>query len=221
VARTANKKDEIQMASRKHGSAPEGTARIRFVMLEADVPNSNLSEFAHTIANALKSSSYQKVLAAAGSPSAREHTNSASLEAALDEPIEEVSEVEAVASNGSLATKVPSKTRKPYVAKVKVIEVDLNSGDMPFEKYVEQKSPDQLIAKFLVIAVWFKEFRNLDEITADHVYTGFKKVGWGPVPDMTQPFRDLKKTGRGDYEGGKFKVNHIGIDFVEKMSRNS
>jgi hypothetical protein len=205
------------MATKKQVPGPSGSARIRFVMLEADVDNGNLSEFANTIANALKGSSYQKALTPASNAHPKEHSNGESIEASVDESQDEVIDDDA----SPPPAKPSTKPRKPFVSKVKVIELDLNSGDMPFEKYVAERAPEQLISKFLVIAVWLKEFRQVDEITADHAYTCFKKVGWGVVSDMTQPFRDLKKGGRGDYENGKFKVNHIGVDVVIKMNRSS
>jgi hypothetical protein len=206
------------MATKKREQPAEGTARVRFIMLEADVTNGNLTDFANTIANALRSSSHQKTLPIANQ-SAREAASAdvgdvPTVEDTDDSP---AAEFDSSATNGAAR---PARSRKATVTKVKVLDVDLLSP-VPFVQYAETKAPDNMTARFLVVAAWFKEHRGFDVVTADHVYTCFKKMAWGATPDMAQPFRDLKKNGRGDYQNGKFSINHIGVGIVEKMGRGT
>ena len=112
----------------------------------------------------------------------------------------------------------PSTPRKPYVKKVAVVDVDLKSGDMPFEDFVREKNPQSMLDKYLTIATWFKRYRQIETVTADHVYTGYKKMGWGTdINDMSQPFRDLKRAGRGEVKKGTFTINHLGEDLIDKL----
>jgi len=206
------------MAMKRQVSAPEGSAHVRFVMLEADVTNGNLSEFAATIANVLKSSSHQKALAPASNGHLKEPPASESVEATADEAVDETAD-EAAASNG-VTSSPKTKPRKATISKPKILELDLKSGAKPLEAFLSEKAPESITSKYLVIAAWFKECRQIDSVTIDHVYTSFRAMSWGTgtMADLTQPFRDLKKNDRGDYQDGKFTINHIGVGIVEKMN---
>jgi len=94
---------------------------------------------------------------------------------------------------------------------------------MPFEKFVKEKgNPSAHIKRYLLIAYWFKTFRNLDAITPNHVFTCYKKVGWTTqARDFAQPLRDLARNGsNGDMKEGAFVINHIGEGIVDKMAAN-
>ena len=76
------------------------------------------------------------------------------------------------------ATTPPSKPRVPRKAKSpNVLDVDLVT-EPSFESYAKQKNPTSDSKRYLVVAAWFKLHRGVDEITADHVYTCFRKIKW-------------------------------------------
>lgn len=95
----------------------------------------------------------------------------------------------------------------------KVLDIDLTSGDLGLKAFCELKKPNDQRGKYMVIATWLKEYRNIDEVSIDHIYTGYRKMSWTPPKDMGQIFRDAKNAG---YFGngtkkGTWKINHIGL----------
>jgi hypothetical protein len=189
-------------------------SKIRFIMLEADLADGDLTQITQAITQAVRQSQpvARQTLAIApraGTPPPAES------DADLTEELDETSTEE---TNGHEPT--TTKTRTPRKAPpVKVLsDVDLNSGDVPFEKFAKEKGPGATLSRHLVAAYWFKKYRNLDGITADHAFTCYKKMSWGTdIRDFAQPFRDNARAGRGDMKKGLFAINHIGEDVVEKM----
>jgi hypothetical protein len=204
------------MASKKQVPLPEGMARVRFVMLEADVPNGNLSDFTNAITNALRSG-HQKALAASTNGHPKDPPVGDSVDTTA-EAAEEETEGDAATNSAASAPKT-SKPKK-YISKPKVLDLDLTSGGKSLADFLNEKNPDGYNAKYLAIAAWFKEYRKTDTITVDHVFTCFKSMGWsfGTMADLTGPLRDLKRQSKGDIEEGRFTINHIGIGLVEKMT---
>jgi hypothetical protein len=187
--------------------------KIRFLLFEADGVDGNLSDIANAISSAFRSQT----------PVNKAITSGAARKAAALPPID----VETLNDNGEdveadeteetapqPARSGPAKKRPPR--KVTVLpDVDLNSGDMPLAKFLESKNPTSRFDRYLAIAYWFKHNRGLDTITGDHIYTAYRKMGWtSDIPDMTQPFRDLKRAGKGSSSKGTFTINHLGEDAV-------
>jgi hypothetical protein len=191
-------------------------ARVRFVMLEADVPNGNLSDFTNAITNALKSG-HHKALAATTNGQSKEPPMGDSLETTAEAALEETETDTATISPVS-----DPKTSRPkkYISKPKVLELDLTSGEKSLADFLNEKNPDSYNSKYLAVAAWFKEHRKIDTISVDHVFTCFKSMGWsfGTMGDLTGPMRELKRQAKGDIQDGKFTINHIGIGLVEKMT---
>lgn len=178
-------------------------------MLEAEVAEGDFSDVVQAITNALRpQGSARPAVAQLRTISPQDEVADVLEESDAAEPA--ANEVPAVNSN--------RPPRKPYIKKVQVLDLDLKSGDMPLAEFVREKGPSSLNERYLVIAYWFKHYRQTNKISANHVYTAYKKVGWGTdIKDMSQPFRDLKKGGRGSLEGGEFVINHLGEDVVEKL----
>ncbi|MGZ3712219.1 MAG: hypothetical protein ACXVBE_10700, partial [Bdellovibrionota bacterium] len=74
-----------------------------------------------------------------------------------------------------------------------VVNVDMNA-ELSFKDYFAKVgSPAEDSKRYLAIAIWFNEYRSTPEISADHVYTVFRHMGWTPQKDVAQPLRNLKK----------------------------
>jgi len=193
-------------------------SKIRFVMLEADLADSDLTHITQAISQAMRQ----------GQPVVRQlsvHTGTPrpSLQAA--EPaapdVEEVDDAAAETEGNGGEPAITSKARGPRrLPTPKVLsDVDLNSGDMPFEKFADEKGPKAALSRYLVVAYWFKTHRKVDAITIHHVYTCYKKMSWGTdIKDFAQPLRDNARQGRGDMQKGAFVINHIGEAVVERMT---
>ena len=96
--------------------------------------------------------------------------------------------------------------------------MDLKS-DVSFESFATEHSHNSEPDRNLIVAAWFKEHRNIEVITASHVYTCYRAVKWQTgIGDFAWPLRKLKKeqlmsgAGRGEYA-----INHLGLDRVQKM----
>jgi len=194
-----------------------GHSKVRFIMLEAD---GDLSEISQAITQALRPTQ----------PPARQHvaitarsTDSSQRPATAqeDDSGEIVTEIDTEDSQDheSAAESKPRATRKLPRPNV-LSDVDLTSGEIPFEKFAEEKgNPSTHLKRYLLISYWFKTFRSVDAITPNHVFTCYKKVGWTTqARDFAQPLRDLARNGNGEMKDGSFVINHIGEGVVEKMT---
>ncbi len=121
-----------------------------------------------------------------------------------------------------ISTKKVKSGTTPRFTTPKALDIDLETGDVPLKKFLEQKKPDGDNKRYLAIAVWFKQHRGINEITADHAYTCYRFMGWNDVPkDVGSPFRRMKKKEYGYITAGSAKglyaINHIGENVVNQM----
>jgi len=131
----------------------------------------------------------------------------------IAQQVEEISEVQAArprnAGNG-----------KPRaVARPKVIDLDLKSGDQSLKQYLETLNPETDSRRYLEIAYWFKHKRQIESIGMNHIYTAYREMGWNNVPaDPLLPFRNGKNQGWFDSgaKRGEYTLNHIGEGRVGK-----
>ncbi|MCV3243012.1 winged helix-turn-helix domain-containing protein [Mesorhizobium sp. ZC-5] len=191
----------------------KGGAKVRFIMLEADIPDGDLSQITAAIQNALKpttivqqrlnGSSPATVMLAGGNGQMSENAEVIDLE-----------EQEEVPSPPK--TSRPARPRKPTTPEV--LDLDFSS-DLSLVNFAEQHPAETEPEKNLVIAAWFKEHRDTPAVTTAHIYTGYRVIGWSVgFEDFGWPLRYLKKeklmssSSRGSYE-----INHLGLDKVQKL----
>jgi len=74
--------------------------------------------------------------------------------------------------------------------------------------------------KNLVILAWFKDHRNDEPVTMNHVYTCYRAMKWSTaIDDFASTLRKLKSTQLVKSSGrGQYVINHLGMARVEKMS---
>lgn len=102
-------------------------------------------------------------------------------------------------------------------------ELNLTTAKVSLEDFVKDKNPDNDMDKYAVIAVWYKQHFSTDEISIDHIFTAYDKLGWRaqmPGPDPSQTLRNLKNNKNWLVSGAKrgfYKVNWNGEDAVNKM----
>jgi hypothetical protein len=202
------------MAARKSSDVGKGNGRIRFVLFEADGVDGNLSDIAQAFSSALRTQG--SGLKALPSTGRRQIDAPDAIDLSPADGDEDLTE-----DTPQAETRPASPPRKRTVRKVEVLpNVDFNSGSTPLETFVKQKNPLTRLDRYLVIAYWYKNFHSLPEITANHMYTAYRKMGWSnDIPDMGQPFNDLKRAGRGTTNKGAFSINHIGDDVVNKLGQ--
>ena len=126
---------------------------------------------------------------------------------------------------GEIADVVPkttngnSKPKRRTYTKPNLLEVDLDNGEVSFEDYCGRKNPSDTTKKYLVVAAWFQLYRDENIITADHIYTCYRKMGWAVQKDVGQPLRSGKKLAyfKSGPNEGTYELTHIGLDVVRKM----
>jgi hypothetical protein len=201
------------MARGSSGKADGGNNRIRFVMLEADLNDGNFQQITQAIANAVKPAQAPVRLLSGAQ---------AAPISALDPELEEAEYVSSENGdesdgNGTQPASRPRRQRAPQVPTV--LDIDLSSGDVPWEDYARDKNPKKETKRFLTVCRWFKDHRKKDAIGVDEVYTCYRKAGWPyGIKDFDAVFRLLKKN---QYvkrvSAGQYAINQLGESVVDKL----
>jgi len=199
-----------------------GSSRIRFIMLDAELSDGDLSQITNAIQNALRPTAMvvQQRLAGPAQVSGA-IMSSNDVDAKLDgNEVEDASPPDERQAAPTVRTPRSSKPTKYRTPKV-VPDLDLKS-DPSFESYAKTKKATTEIDRFLVVAAWFHDCRKVESITVDDVYTCYRAIGWSiSIGDFSQPLRDLK---RRQYvtsgEKGYYSINHLGLGRVAKLGDN-
>lgn len=193
-----------------------GTSRIRFIMLEAEMPEGDLTQITNAIQNALRPASVSgprvpKASVQMIGPTEQDDDDEEVIDSSADEDDE--------APKAAPSKAAPAKARRP--AKRKVVEIQLDA-EVSLASYVAQYPPKSDQDKYLVAVAFLCEHRkDLEGVTADHVYTCFRKMGWSTgTKDFAQPLRNLKLNQYLDQgpSKGTYTPNHIGLDKVHKLA---
>jgi hypothetical protein len=204
------------MATKKTGDIPARSNKIRFVLVEADISDGNLSELTSAITNALKPS-YPLARPALPRPGAQPVLPAAPNgdEPEVSEPEElEAPEAAGEESDAPTTPKAPRKKsfRPPdYIASI--VEGDRGKE---FRAFAESKAPKSKNAKYLVAAYWLKDNGHFTA-NANKVYTLFKTAGWSTgFNDWNQTFHNLVHKEYMRREGDEWSLNPLGEDAVNK-----
>lgn len=142
---------------------------------------------------------------------------------------DESTEVEGAESTGEVDAETNSgngtqrSKRRPAPRAPKFLnDLDLTNTPVQLTDFVQEKSPDGDMDKYAVIAAWFKQHFNTQEVTIDHIFTAYKALGWqAQLPaDPSQTFRNLKSNKNWFDSGSKrgaYKINWHGESAVNKM----
>lgn len=199
----------------KQPTSKTGTSRIRFIMLDAEIPEGDLSQITAAIQNALKPTTTIIQQRLPSHPAATLIDSSRDGEI-FDEDVIDIEEQEASAT----APKAPrvSKPRKPTTPAV--LDLDLTS-DVSLESFAADHPAKSEPEKNLVVAAWFKEHRDTSAVTAAHVYTAYRFLKWSVgFEDFSWPLRWLKKDKlMSSPARGEYAINHLGIDRVHKLGK--
>ena len=192
----------------KRSTKGTGTSKIRFIMLDAEMPEGDLSEITAAIQNALRPATVVNT---------RQVGKPVQMLSSDEDDQEEVADFED--ADVEPASK-PAAKRRP--AKRKVVDLDLDS-DVSLASFAEKYPPKSDQERFLVALLWMKEHRpDLDAISADHLFTAFRRMEWpSGAKDFTQPLRTLKKDQFVDSESrGSYVINHVGEARVKKLAED-
>jgi hypothetical protein len=208
------------MATKGGNRDESGNTKIRFIMLEAEGNATDLQQIAQAITSAVRPTTIIQQIPAP--PAMHAMLGNAAPQATTDDlnlqpSVEFVDEAMQVAPLPKKSSGNGVKRKLPVPS---VLELDLTSGTMPFAQYFQQKSPDSHSGRYLVIAAWLKEHRQIDEIGIDHIYTCYRTMNLNVVRDVGSIFRSCKQQGwfNAASERGQFAINHVGLGQVNNMN---
>jgi len=195
----------------KHG----GPARLRLVVLDAEIPDGDLGSLTNALQNALRmpNAAVQRVTAVNGTKGL---THLSSQEDEATDPGDE-NEMAMEEVEGPRQPRQRTPRKAPPAPKVLDFDID---SEPSLKSYATNLNPKSDHKRFLVIAAWFHLHRKTDAISVDHVYTCFRHLGWSTnIADFAQPLRALKhKQYFTSPETGKYAINHLGLAQVEKLT---
>lgn len=195
----------------KSSSRTEGTSRIRFVMVEAEIADGDIGQITQAISSALRGSATTTI----------QRVAPANVVKAIAQEATEVEPQEHVADEtetGAVSRAPKQRGPRKAAAMPEAIQIDADTHPT-LTSYAEKTKPTNHHKRFLVIAAWFKECRSIDSINANHVFTCYRLLGWPTnLSDFSQPLRDLKARQLLTVpEKGQYAINQLGLHEVAKL----
>ena len=148
-----------------------GTPRVRLVVIEAEIADgSDLSQFTQVMQNALRGPT-PTVVKRIAAPTSHANGGASAAEAELVEEAALEEEIEAID-----VTPVAPKAKAPRkpASKPSVIPIDITS-EPPLSSLGDPKSNHK---RYLKIAAWLHDHRGIEAVTANHIYTCYRHLGW-------------------------------------------
>lgn len=149
-------------------------------------------------------------------------SNGEELPALDDEELCEEENTTVPKNSGAGATR-SRRTIKPPA----IIDLELRSGEVPLETYLNRHPVNGNPHRALLVAHWLKAQLNIENFSADHIYTCFRHMRWPAPTDTVQLLRDMKSRNKWLYKGdgqGFYKLNHLGdneiMNITERASRD-
>ncbi|MGQ2958444.1 hypothetical protein [Sphingopyxis sp.] len=198
----------------KGSTSKPGNSKIRFIMIEADLSEGDLSQVTQAIQNALRPAQQPVRMLQAPLDRTPRAQDLDFEEVDLNEDLEEESI--------DTAKPKPQRNSKPKVAKTPEVLDDIDVNAEPSLKdFVGRFDLKSNFDKYLVIALWFRDARGVNAITVDHVYTCFRILGWSTAStDFSKPLQNLKgeQSLRGNAKDG-YSLSLTGAGKIEAKKR--
>lgn len=203
----------------KSGKPSEQSGKVKFRIIEFELEGSDT-----TLQDSLKNIAAAFLRSGTATSKPIKYENNRQLEgdpsAAGDDVDVEVdsNDIEDVASIPK--TKKSATSKKVSPAKI-LTDIRLDDVSPTLKEFCAKKSPSSDLSKYLVIANWFKHYKNLPDLTPDHFHTAYRFLGWSTPRDPAQPIRDLRHSRRGKFSAGSSPgtstINHVGENSVTEM----
>ena len=198
---------------------PTDPARFCLIVMEAELPSGgDLGQVIHAIQNAARPTvttrQTPRPSRALNGPAPNGTTKTTDADARLG--VEEMEAIELDLDEEEAVAKAPRKARKVMGKSPDVVDLDLTG----FVDFANEKTPKSRAERYLVIATWLKEQRNISAITADHVFTCYKAAKWPTnIPDFTATLRTLKHQKLMSQNEAGFIINHLGLARAEELNK--
>jgi hypothetical protein len=211
-----------KMARDDKGSSDKGKVRVRVIDFEMEGSNQTLRESIKEIVGAVGKGTVQVVRLPAALPSGK--NRGANSGDSADEEVDLGVADEEDEGADQDESQQESRPRKPRRVKaLKIVQVDLVGGEMPLKTFLAS-APDALEKRYILIAYWFKKYRDIAVVNPEHIYTAYMAMNWTTMPrDPAKPFRNAKEDGAFEKAEGEsaFAITHIGeMKAVDILNKN-
>lgn len=198
----------------KQPSSRGGTTKVRFLMLEAEGAESDLTQIFSAIQSAVKPNTtiiQQRLVSGNG-----EHALLADVSA--EEGTDELIEVDEASVAPVSKRAKPKTARKPTTPDV--LDFDFDTSVSLADFAMRHSGVDSDVDRYLVIAAWFKEHRDTSAVTTSHIYTGYRTLEWpSGIEDFGAVLRYLKSQKlMASGARGEYSINHLGLAKVKKLA---
>ena len=206
----------------KHAKPAEGIGKVKIRFIEIDVEGSDASiqDSLRSLTAALNRSN--------AVPSARQLRGNGVKAVETEPEVEPADETEDSEVAEVEEVERPAKRTKPAgPTKVAVYSVltDIKFDDVEptLVEFAATKAPPSELAKYLVIAYWFKNIKGIANLKVEHFFTAYKVIGWKVPRNPALNMRELRakrdqRLSAGS-EDGTSVINHLGEGFVEKLPK--
>lgn len=209
------------MAARDDRGSDKGRVKVRVIEFELDGSNQTLRESIRDIVGAIGGRTQQQQLLRA--PALNDKTAAIAEQAAAIEPEDALTDTDEGGENG---TSGPRARRSPPRTP-QILDLDFNSSDQPLSSLAQSLTLESGTDtdRYTVIAWWLKEKLSIEEITADHIHTGYRYMKWNTPNDAGAPLRALKGRSYGYVKKGSkpgtYVLTHIGVNHVTDLMKGA
>ncbi|RYF46431.1 MAG: hypothetical protein EOO38_14140 [Cytophagaceae bacterium] len=204
-----------------------GKVKVRIIEFEMEGSDLSLQESLKSIAAALS----RPNVVVASRPSARIESQKGAGQAQDEDAVmddsfvnDEYVEDSTLEASAPVVVRRQRKTSRPVAPNLVAVRFD--DGNPTFAEFVADRDPRNDMQKYICAAYWLKIYKDVHEVSIDHIYTAYRSQGWALPATAIQPMRELAATRDGRFskgiEKGHYAINHIGEGFVTtKMGRGA
>jgi hypothetical protein len=190
---------------------------MTFIMFHLDASDDTLQQSFRTLGQALENSFRR---AKALPPKTVQPSLGGGEEREIEaEVVEE--ENDSGGDNGQQTSTPTSRANRPPPRTPEILDLKLTEGTPPLKEFLDQKKPGEEHSKrYLAIAYWLKHNLKINEVSTNHIHTGYRHMKWNTPKDAGAPLRKLKNTQQWLSKGsgeGLYAINHIGENIVNDM----
>jgi hypothetical protein len=192
---------------------PNGTSRIKLIVLDAEVADDQI----HTLTQALTSA----LRGPTAPPPLRRLPATPQVNGGGEPEQEEMDFAQADEEEVEIIT--PKKPKSNGVRKAaptpEVLPIDFNAYEVPLAAFVAEYKMESHQSRYLVASAWFHEHGGVTKVTPPHIYSAYRWLKWPlTVKDFSQPLRDLKAQQLfTSTERGTYTLHHVGLQRVAEL----
>lgn len=214
--------EELPVATRTKVVEANGRSKLRFVMLDADLSDGDLSDLMGAITNALRPAALSARSIERPALKASSKLAGADDQLTLDmtEDVGDTEQVEDQEADDTVV-KTPRAARKPAEPRQPkyLDDLDMKGNGTSFLDFAKRHEAKKHARRYLVATVWFNEHGKQATVDIDKMYTAYRVAGWplGRIKDWDSTFRLLRKQDLVKrVKPGEYAVTTVGLGKLQK-----